>query len=496
MLKPVINTESYISLIKTVRGQSVAECRFPQPSEVNEIIAIYPQVSCVSCEISSGRANYSGKLVLTLVYADEQGKLCRMQKGAEFSHHVDDDCLAQAQTGICNMVCEKTSVRREGSSFVISAIVTADIAVYARAERTYLAAAEGAFLNLEKQAFCSNVTFGGESEVEDDFDADSVVDILIPSAKAVVLSAECGTGEVKVGGEIYLSLFAMRQQTPVCLERVIPFSCALPCEDAGAGMPAEACAEITDLNVTATVNEERGKCEVNFVCNLSINGEFIAEKQVEAASDAFSCDNLLALGFAEESCEKCVDIKVYSERVSGLAASKSKLGYDCKFFAAALPVAECAYIESTGAAEGSVTAVLVYEQNDEIKGTEINLPFSVTLNGVAEKGQSVQISAAVSGVSVRLKAEGEAEVEAQLKISATVREKRACRYICSVEEGEKKVKEECALSVFLPEAGDGLWEISKKLDKNPADVLACNPELTFPLNGKERILVYRGRSGN
>ena len=494
MLKPVVNSESYNSLIKTLRGQSVAECRFPQSSEINEIIAVYPQVSCVSCEVSSGRVNYSGKLVLTLVYTDEEGKLCRMQKGAEFSHHADDDCLAQAQNGVCRMICEKTTVKRDGSSFVVATIVTAEIEIYARAERSYLAAAEGAYLNLKRVPLSSRITFGGESEVEDDFDADSVVDILIPSAKAVVLSSVCGTGEVNVSGEIYLSLFAMRQQTPVCLERVIPFKCAIPCDDASAGIAAQACAEISDLNVTATVNEERGKCEINFVCNLSVNGNFTAVREEEIADDAFSCDNEVTLSYAEEQTERCVDVKVYTERVSGMAASKSRLGYDCKFFAAALPEAECSFIESSGAVEGTVLAVLVYEQNGEIKGTEVTLPFSAVLNGVAENGQNVCISVAASGVSVRLKAEGEAEVEALLKISATVTEKSGCRYVCEIAEGEAKVKEDCALSVFLPAAGDGLWEISKKLDKNPSDVIACNPELSFPLTGKERILVYRSKN--
>lgn len=493
MLKPVINSESYNKLIKVVRGQSVAECRFPQSSEINEIIAVYPQVSSVSCEVSSGRVNYSGKLVLTLVYTDEEGKLCRMQKGAEFSHYADDDCLASAQNGVCRMICEKTSVKRDGSSFVVSAILTAEISVYARAERNYLTAAEGAYLNLKRVPFCSDIIFSGESEVEDDFDADSVVDVLIPSAKAVVLSSSCGTGEVTVSGEIYLSLFAMRQQTPVCLERVIPFKCEIPCDDSSAGNAAKAYAEITDLNVTATVNEERGKCEINFVCNLCVNGSFTAVRETEAADDAFSCDNEVKLGFAREQTERCADVKVYTERVSGVALSKSKLGYDCKFFAAALPEAECAFVESTGAVEGTVNAVLVYEQNGEIKGTEVNLPFSATLNGVKEEGQSVDVSVAVSGVSIRLKAEGEAEAEALLKISATVCEKCDCNYVCDIEEGEAKAKVDCAVSVFMPAAGDGLWEISKKLDKNPSDVVACNPELQFPLTGKERILVYRSK---
>lgn len=493
MLNPILNQEGCNKLLKRVESQSVVECRFPQSSEITEVIAVYPQVSVTSCEVSSGRVNYSGKLILTIVYCDEGGKLCRMQKGAEFSHFADDDCLAPAQNGVCTLVCEKTNVKREGSSFVISAIISAEVKVYARAERTYISAAEGAFVKTETVGFTSVVTFTGESEVEDDFDADSVVDVLIPCAKAVVLSSVCGTGEVETSGEIYLSLFAMREQSPVCLERIIPFKCTVPCDDAHAGVRAATIAEITDLNVTANVNEDRGRCQINFVCNLSLSGWFADAHGEEAAVDAFSDTNDVTLGYAEECMPRCVDVKVYTERVSGLAATKSKLGYDCKFLAAALPQAECAYNSETGCVEGAVNTVLIYEQGGEIKSTEVNLPFAVTLNGVAEAGQKVIKDVAVCGVSVRLKAEGEAEAEATLKISACVCEENTVRYLNQIEEGEAVEVNDCAVSVFLPTAGDGLWDIAKKLKKSPSEVSACNAELQFPLTGKERIIVYRSK---
>lgn len=496
MLKPLQNSEACNKLIKTLDSQSVVECRFPQSSEITEVVAVYPQVSAVSCEVSSGRVNYSGKLILTIVYCDEEGKLCRMQKGAEFSYFADDDCLAPAQTCTIKLICDKTTVKREGSSFVIAAVISAKIDIYARQERTYIVGADGAFIKSESVTFSSPVCFSGESEVEDDFEADSVVDVLIPCAKAVVLSAACGTGEVEVNGEIYLSLFAMRQQSPTCMERIIPFKCTLPCDDASAGKRAAAWAEISDLNVTATVNEDRGKCQIDFNCGLNVCGWFADEHNEEVAVDAFSDTHQVNLSSAEDNTRRCLDVKVYTEKVSGLAATKSKLTYDCKFLAAALPQAECAFNPQNNCVEGAVSTVLIYEQNGEIKGTDVNLPFSVALNGVCEEGQSVAEDVAVCGVGVRLKAEGEAEAEATLKICATVSENRTVKYLTQIEEGEETQPNDCAVSVFLPQAGDGLWEISKKLCKSPSEVSACNTDLKFPLTGKERILVYRSKKVN
>lgn len=141
MLKPVLNSESVQRIVKEVTSRSVVESRFPQSSEIAEIIAVEPRVSAVSCEVADGRVNYGGKLVLTIVYSDEEGKLCRMQKGAEFSHYCDDDAFTAAYYGVCALKCDKLTFRRDGSSFVLSAIIAADICVYARAERNYLASA-------------------------------------------------------------------------------------------------------------------------------------------------------------------------------------------------------------------------------------------------------------------------------------------------------------------------------------------------------------------
>ncbi|MGN0813119.1 MAG: DUF3794 domain-containing protein [Candidatus Coproplasma sp.] len=494
MLKPVLNSEGVKRLIKEVESRSVVESRFPQSSEITEIIAVEPQLSTLSCEVADGRVNYGGKIVLTIVYSDEEGKLCRMQKGVEFSHYCDGEEFAPAQTGVCSLKCDKVTFRRDGSSFVISAIVAASICVYEQGERSYVTAAEGAFVKNEELNLCSVVTFSGESEAEDDFEADSLIDVLIPCAKAVVLSAECGTGDVDISGEIYLSLFAMRRQSPVCIERVIPFKTTVPCDEASAGVNASARVEISDLNLTANVNEEKGRCNLSFSCTISVNGWFTAMHTESVAVDAFASDNKLNLVFASERSSLCREIKVYSENVKGLATTKSKLGYDCQFFAAVLPNAECEYNAAEGSAEGAVSCHLIYMQGGEIKSCEVTLPVSVPLNGAAQSGQNVSLDIAVGGMSVKLKAEGEAEAAATLKICATVCDNKEITYLCAMEEGEAIVPNDCAVSVFLPAAGDGLWEVAKKLNKSPSDVVACNSELTFPLSGKERILIYRGRN--
>lgn len=482
------SSETYLGRIAVIKSQSIVEIRF-SGQDIGEAAAVEPQVSLSSCEAASGRVTYGGRLVCTLVYSDANGKLCRIQKGAEFSHFADDDRLAPAQNTLCALTCERAQIKRDGSSYFVAVVIGAQISVFAQSQRNILTEAEGAVLKRENAKLYTAVTFSGESEVEDDFDCNAE-DVLIPSADAIVTDCNCRSGAVEVNGEIYLSLLAVRDGKPVSLDRIIPYKCEIACGDALLSRKAVCRAEIKEINLNARVNEEKGKCGVEIVAQLAFSGRYYEEEEVSLITDAFSCESDLQLTFAEENCTPCTEIKVYTEKVSGLCATKAKLDYTCAFLAAALPCAE--FARSSDGIEGSVSATLLYEQNGEMHSTEVNLPFAVKLAGLNACCEDITV--AVCGVNIRQRAEGECEAEAVLKISAADCEQSSVRYLSDAVEGAPIKANDCALSVYIPASGDGLWDTAKKLLQSPEQIQSTNPDLNFPLTGKERILVYRAKA--
>lgn len=479
-------TGTYTRKVTDLSTQTVVEIKF---GDAGEVVAVYPQISLTSCEVSSGRLNYGGRIIATLVYADGDGKLCRVQKGAEFTHFIDDERLAPAQRGDCALKCERWQVKREGSSFSVAIVVGAEVAVYDSAMRSYTTSVDGAICRNSSANLYSFVSFSGESEVDDDFDC-AATDVLVPSAQALVLDCSVRAGVVEASGEIYLSLLAVRDNAPVCLDRVIPFKCELACDEAIFSQRAFCRAEIKSVSVNCKVYEERGKCGVDVNVILGFSGHFYEEEEVTFVTDAFSKDCELGLNFTSEETLLDTDIKVYSERVNGLCATKAKLDYTCAFLAATLPVVE--FARTADGVEGSVTATLLYEQAGEVRSTEVSLPFSVQLNGLSSSCR--EISVAVCGVSLRQRAEGECEGEALLKIAGADGEMRTAKYLTEITEQGEKTVPQSAISVYIPSAGDGLWETAKRLSEEPEAIEKSNPELTFPLTGKERILIYRPKN--
>lgn len=487
MLNATTATGACTRKIADLKAQSIVEIKFTE-QDMGEIVAVCPQVSLSSAEVSSGRINYGGRLICTVVYADGSN-LCRVQKGAEFSHHLDNDKLAPAQNCDCSLSCEHTRVKREGSFYIVSVVVGADISISDSAERSYIQSLDGAIVRREEGKLFNAVAFLGESEIDDDFNL-VATDILVPSAQPLVLNCAARSGLIEVTGEIYLSLLAVREGSPVALDRVIPFKTEISCERAIVPSPAGCRAEIKDMTVDCKVNEERGKCDVNFNATLAFTGTFYEEEEVSYIADAFSAENELKLNFSEEESNVCTDVKVYSERVSGLCASKAKLDYTCAFLAAALPRAD--YARTQDGVEGSVNATLFFEQGGEVRSTEVNLPFSVRLTGLNDAHGAVSV--AVLGMSLRQRAEGECEAEVILKIAVLDGQCHRVRYLAAAEEGEKKAVNDSAISVYIPTAGDGLWETAKKLGCSPESIQKANPELNYPLSGKERILIFRGKN--
>ena len=488
MLETLYQSGMYTRQTARLNAQSMVEIKFSSQDAAGEIAAVYPQICLNACEVSSGRVNYSGRLIITLVYIGEDGKLCRVQKGAEFSHYIDNDSLAPSQRGDCVLSCAKYQLKRDGSSYVVAVIVDAKITVYDNAQRNYLATVGGAICKTETGKIYSPVAFSGESEVDDEFDC-AASDVLVPSAQALVLDCSVKAGVVEASGEIYLSVLAVRDGAPVSLDRIIPFKCEISCEEALFSQRACCRAEVKSVTVNCKVYEDKGKCGVEFNAVLGLYGRFYEEEEITYIADAFSKEKELSLSFGEENTFVDTEVKVYSERINGACATKAKLDYTCAFLAAALPSVE--FARTADGIEGSVTSTLIYEQGGEVHSTEVNMPFALNLAGLS--ADCKDISVAACGMSLRQRAEGECDGEAVLKITAADGEKKCVKYITEVAEGGDRALNDCAVSVYVPEAGDGLWETAKRLFESPEAIRLSNPELNFPLTGKERILIYRNK---
>ena len=89
MIKPHYETYRHNKRIASLHSQSIVECRLAG-GDVGRILTVNARAVAKDWRVLQGVIEYSGKLTLTIVYEDAEKNVCRIERGAEFSHKVED----------------------------------------------------------------------------------------------------------------------------------------------------------------------------------------------------------------------------------------------------------------------------------------------------------------------------------------------------------------------------------------------------------------------
>lgn len=490
-IQPQFDTHRYVGEICRLRAQSIVECRLPG-SEISSILAVNAKVFSHESVCQDGEVRYAGKALLNIVYEDGDKKVCRAERGAEFFHKAEGKDVTPACFAKTALSCANVTWRREGSGLYISVVVDADIGVYGGKQIEFFSGGEELIVKPQKLTLCKTVCVSGETDGEDEFVSDYVGDILMHDERAVAYRVTANGGTIEIDGEMSVNICVLKSDNSVCAyERLTPFSMQIPCEEAFGHVTADARVQVKSAHVTADADEEKGKCKILLEYVLAADCRLYVKEELAAAEDVFSTKAEIAVkrekgqGRYLTSCTKCV------ERISGIASLSPQIDGEYSLQAAVLPRAEitCRKTEKGIEAEGAATAEVLLVGGDGTHRTAtLSLPFVFP---VEADGEFVEADCTVCSLNLRRKKGGETEAEATLKVALRAYKDGEWTYVSQVQEGDALPEDDCAFSVFLPREGESLWEVAKRLNRDPEELQKSNPELQFPLKDGARIFVYR-----
>ena len=490
-VSPQYETYEYTACGPCLRAQSIVECRLDGRAD-EKLLAASPRVVCGVAEVLPGEVRYGGKLFFSAVTAAPDGAVTGVERGAEFSHRAACEDAAPAQKAEVRLRVEKVETRTEGRALVLSAIVTAEIDLYAPAQLRCLAGGEGVVCDRAPARIARIALCSGTFAQEEEFETDYVGDILLHSEQVCLRRVVAGPGSLDVSGEVNLAVLAKKEgeRETVAYERLIPFRAEIPCAEAEAGMPCDARAEVLSANLTAACDEEKGRCSILARLELRVFGRVYRVEEVQLPRDAFCPGFESTPAFAAVRAEQPLCAFTAAERVSGAAASDGPVAETLQ--SAALCSVEVAATVADGEVlcEGVLNAVVFGKDGDGAPASaRVSLPFSFPVRSDrARAGDRAEVSALCCGVSVRRRAEPEAEGSLKLFVTLYTAEEGRC--VADLAVGSPADEAAGAVTVFFPAAGDTLWEVAKKLGRAPEEVA---PGLSFPLTGSERIVLWRRR---
>lgn len=484
-----IQTQTFRGYGKTkeITAQTAVECRFG--GEVETVLTAHAHAVLTGADAGNGEVRYYGKAHFSIVYEDAEKHVCRAEKGVEFSAAAKDESVYPALTAKAVVAVENVSARREGASVFLTALLGTDISLYGEESFDYLSGGDIVMKRAAVKVLSAHLC-GGAAEAEDEFETEPLGDILQHSETVSVTDVVCETGLVKAEGEINLGVLALKQDNSLTsFERLVPFRVEIPCDAASFGCDAEVRVSVADVSIHA--EEEDGKCNIYARFTLVSEGCVYEETALDGVLDAFSTECETELAYFDGAFCGAGEFKRVTERVSGKAILAGSVNFADTLEAVTLQRSEAELVTTPEGkrAEGVANATLLVKTEGDYRAVEISLPFSVAV----EAGDA-EAHVMVCGMSARQKQEGEIDAEATVKILLREKKQYTVRLVSGVKEGEKFKESDSAISVYIPKAGDGLWELAKRLKKAPEDVEMSNPDIEFPVKEGQRVIIYRKKA--
>lgn len=491
MLKDVKSKKMQVTKYIPVSLKDAVECKLPILEEEIQNVIKLDAKACVN-QIVSGEneIRYDGRVIFTALLGGVNLKKCEM--GVEFSyrHELQGVNLDSNVLGYINcenvraQVINGIPVVSSTLQFIGEALVNEDFEYFSDAENLQLK-------KVQVENACVLEIIKKDFDLEDEFDLDyTVTEVLCHNQNVKVFEVNSTIGAVSISGEVELNYLCLNgEEKPVLDKRVIPFVFETDAKTAYPELLAESSLFVKDAQIKVFVDENKNKSTVSVIMKLNSVSQIIENQPVYYIEDAFSCDNYLTLDKTAINTYKSLGVKTIEKTVNhrlNIEFEKNTL-LICPLFAKIEDI-ELVANNDIYKINGVIQAGMLLSTDGSYLVETSLIPFETSV----EK-DGCDLSIVDKTVCDLELIESGSQITANLTLRLRVKETLFlnCNMVTAVDEGEKRVKSNSAISVFIPKKGDTLWDVCKSLGIDEQSVLKVNGDLTFPTSGEERIVIYK-----
>ena len=483
MLKTELQTLTEREEIRAEVKRS-AEIAFKPEDEVKKIISVSSAAYLKSVEEKGQATCAKTQIVFQMIYLAEDGyKKCEGQTDVETD--------IQLSSAVVTVYTDNARATLLGDGYAVKCSVI--FAGQGRSEREKSVVTGGEGLIVRQAAIAVDEpteTCRDEFTVADEFELSySIKSVLAREQTIKVKTVESGVSRVIIGGEICVALAVITSDNdnPTTIKKALPFRLEVACPEA---MPdGKAYGEVSLKRATYKVYADEVKNDCTVQAELTVTAQAVAvnEKKISVATDAYSLCDEVEIDRERITCERLSEVKFKEERI---VAAATGFVPDGGKIVGTIGKTVTVFSIDNGAVSGSVKTDVIFRNADN--GTtcvSAEAPFSMELT--ADKICGVNVGCC--DMTARA-VNGAIELDFVLCANYRVYAVTEAEAITDVHAVGERTKPACAVSVYLPEKGDELWDICKRLGLGEEEITANNPDLVFPLDGSERIIVYRQKT--
>ena len=498
MIQPVFEKINFFKGLGKLKDQIKVQIKTEIPvDQVSSVLFVWAIANATDA-LSDGKVDYSGKTAFNFGYLSHDKTVQKHECFTDFSGTITENQVTDSCRCAIDVIVEKTEADLSGAFVTLTAhlLVTAEISACESVnaliggEQMVVSTAE---MDIEKSLGVKKTSYPVEEEFELSY---PVKEVLFHRASAVITTAQSGVGCIIVDGQVLLSLVLLQNNDKndiIKEDRVFPFRMEIECEDAMPNMLAQARVKERSHKTDVSVDLDQNKSTVSISVNLTFEGEVFSTLSLPVAVDAFSLKNHLQMEKSGVPVQKACEIRSHSITVKG-GVEVNELPVGALVVAVSgerVTVVSEECLDGAIKVVGLVSAIALIKDGEKTFSRKLEIPFDVKLDGGYDCSMTESACAKVGACSAKITSLTEMQLEAQIFFTVYPSVKSAISVIKSAVEGQLKEQNDSAITVYIPEQGEQLWSLAKRLNVSPETLINTNQDLQFPLSGKERIVVYR-----
>ncbi len=485
-----LNAVRKIDEKEVVVKTSVSEMESGGATKILDVVA---SARITSIDVSADTARVSGRVNFKLLYTDREGEIRGLDYFADFNDYIQTDSLSCDLYGKIAVIDTDTSI---SGGIKLSAVVRVTLFSLCDKEVECLVSADDEYY-IEKDTITCNrlrTSFSSSFTVTDDFDtATDVMKVVLTDATSYIDNISAGNGNVLLSGGVNAVVTYLADDTAKTATFRLPFSEELENDGLAIGQSLTADSEIKNVRVLLTGVEGSNIIRIEVEVGVTVKAyEMVGE---EIIGDIFSVTHEL-IEKRERSVESSfIGFKYFSDNLSGVATigAESPAALEViSVISGNNTVAQAVAEDNRILIEGVYTSTVLYRDENGLNSVMLEVPYSLPfMYEAAESGNNLAAVGTVIRAEARLKRDREIEVNAVLGFMTELYGENVCEYISQLELGAEKDVNQSAVSVYLAEDGESVWDAAKALSARPDDIKAQNPDLSEPMKEGDKVFYFR-----
>lgn len=477
------------------------ECNVPLNCEIEKIFSVCHNAKADNAEVLNGIVNYNGSVDLCVLYQSVDGEVGTTSCTCPFVSKFEDATInVNDKVGIEITVSDYSIESIGQSSIKINCLLLQKAVLISNKDVENVSAGDEDVCYKEEEIVI-NTFVGQNSEI---FTIESVYTIKEPVKKVLlcdtqvcVKDVESGVNFVAVSGELISKILYLTENEKYESAYITEnFKEEVELEGVTRESISEAIAFVERSQIKCDVENQDKGVNVNLTVPVGLKVTAYEEKPVNIIKDIYSTCNELEVSTESFEMTKQLPSDYFEAKIDGsLTLDEDKPRVDKVLFVGGTNLSiSNAYVQNGEIfVEGVAKANVVY-LNDETNSNNsvtVEVPFVVSDKSMAEcDSPEITISAILFDVDVVVKKGREFYFDGKLKINVSYDCDNVSAIISNINISGTVEEKDCAVELVFASSGMSAWDIAKSLKVKEETLLNQNPDITFPLEQDDNVVVY------